>query len=123
MANRTFVAHLDTPCTVASVTWTGPVSGETEKTPVKTTRTVDMRIQPISGEYRQLPEGKRAEATEKAFADSGAALAEGEFVGTNSGHYAGTRWEIVHVNPVHGHHYEIEMKRRTDLEAGSDPLA
>ena len=123
MTNATFALHLDTACTVAAVTWTDPVAGEVEKTASKATRAVQMRIQPIDGEYQQFAAGKRAEATEKAFADSDAALVEGEFVGVEAGPYADTRWEIVHVNPVHGDHYEVEMKRVYDLVAGSDPLA
>lgn len=122
MANATFASHLDTACTIAAVTWADPGAGEVEKTPSKVTRSVQMRIQPIDGEYQQFAAGKRAEATEKAFAESDAALVEGEFVGVAAGPYAGTRWEILHVNPVHGDHYEIEMKRRYDLVAGSDPL-
>jgi hypothetical protein len=123
MANATFRAHLDTACTVAFVTWTEPATGESEKTPAKTTRSVSMRIQPVDGEYQQFAAGKRAEATHLAFADSDADLLEGEFVGTDTGPYAGMRWEVVFVNPVHGHHYEVEMKRRYDLRTGEDPLA
>lgn len=117
------VAMLDTTCTVASVTYTAPVDGKVGKTPGKTTRSVDMRIQPISGRYQWLPEGKRAETTELGFADHDAALVEGEFVGATEGRYANVRWEVVHVNPVHGDHYEVALKRRHDLESNEDPLA
>lgn len=114
---------LDTACNVSAVTWVDPGDGESEKTPVKVTRSVRMRIQSLDGELRQLGEGKRSEATEKAFADPVADLYEGEYVGATEGPYLGYRWEIIHRNPVHGHHYEVEMKRVYDLVAGSDPLA
>lgn len=115
---------LDESATVAAVTWADPGTGEIEKGPSKSTRTVPMRIQPISGRYREHLAGKRTEATHKAFADSDAALVEGEMVGVAAGVYAGYRWEIVFVDPVHGDHYEVEMQRipSGELESGADPL-
>lgn len=116
---------LDTATVVNSPSYTPPGDGESEPTVTKATRAVNMRIQiqPMSeGDYVQLPEGKRAEATHKGFADADAALVEGEFVGVAAGEYANYRWEIVHVNPCHGHHFEVAMKRRHDLQATEDPL-
>lgn len=117
-------AKLDTVLTVATVTWTDPVAGESEPTPSKTTRTVRGRIEPLRrSRYEQMPEGKRSLATELLIADSDAALTNGEYVGAAAGPYAGQRWEVVHDDPVHGHHYEAELLRVYDLPAGSDPLA
>lgn len=117
------VALLDTPCKVNRPAYAAAGAGELTSTATPAIRDVDMRIDAARGELRWVPEGKREQTTEIGFADTGADLQAGEYVGATTGNYANVTWEIVHVNPAHGDHFEVALARRFDLAATLDPLA
>ncbi len=115
---------LVTKIVVGRPTDTPPTTGETRSTRAYASPkpTFDARIDAIRGKRNRLPEGIRFEADSLLFADWGADVAEGDIIAAEDGPYIGQHFAVLHVDPVHGDHYEVALKR-VDVVAGEDVLA
>lgn len=108
------VEMLDTTIIVGRPTDTPPTDGQTRSTRayLAPKPTFMGRIDAIRGRRNRLPEGVRYEATSLLFADWGADVVENDIVAAKDGPFVGQHFDVLHVDPVHGDHYEVALKRR-----------